>query len=516
MASKARPIIGKFVIENLTVGMYDDPRCIFREYVQNAADAIDKAVDSGLISAPEGSIFVQIKEDRRYIEFEDNGTGIPRDSVVRLLQDIAQSEKEMGKDKGFRGIGRLGGLAYCETLIFETSFKGESEKSVMTWDAKTLKSLVANRAEKEEAADVIARITEFESEPEDPSKHYFRVKLVNVTNKDLLQVADIKDYLRMVAPVKYDTGFIFRKKIYEALQQKGLAIDEYSLNVNGDPIFKGYTTLLYGEVNGQKKKIGDITDVHFFDGADKNGNPLFWGWHSISTVQNEQLKKVNKARGLRVRKHNIQIGDENRLSHLFREPRFNFYVVGEVFALSDALVPNGRRDDFEDSPAFFDFKEKLRPICSDIKKVSYDSSALSNAKKDLEELQKFKGEVEEIQKGGVIDKSEIFRLETELEQKREKAKKAEKTISTFKEKVAAGDDGLLSKVYTQIVSEELPKVDEIRVSINDQKPVYRTDKLSKLTKAERKLLSTVFGVIKSALAQELAENLIQKIEEKFK
>ena len=44
-----KPQIGKDVIESLTLGMYEDCRFIYREYIQNAADAIDKAVSEGLI-----------------------------------------------------------------------------------------------------------------------------------------------------------------------------------------------------------------------------------------------------------------------------------------------------------------------------------------------------------------------------------------------------------------------------------------------------------------------------------
>ena len=36
--------IGKDVIESLTLGMYEDCRFIFREYIQNAADQDRKSV----------------------------------------------------------------------------------------------------------------------------------------------------------------------------------------------------------------------------------------------------------------------------------------------------------------------------------------------------------------------------------------------------------------------------------------------------------------------------------------
>lgn len=36
--------IGKFTLETLTSGMYDRPKDLFREYIQNAVDSIDVAV----------------------------------------------------------------------------------------------------------------------------------------------------------------------------------------------------------------------------------------------------------------------------------------------------------------------------------------------------------------------------------------------------------------------------------------------------------------------------------------
>jgi molecular chaperone HtpG len=122
---KTRTIIGKDVIESLTLGMYEDCRFINREYIQNAADQIDKAIREGLISKEEGAIHIDINRQQKCISIEDNATGIEQSKVSDILKNIAQSTKERGVDKGFRGIGRLGGLGYCETLIFETTFKGK-------------------------------------------------------------------------------------------------------------------------------------------------------------------------------------------------------------------------------------------------------------------------------------------------------------------------------------------------------------------------------------------------------
>lgn len=519
MSNKTQsPIIGKFVLENLTIGMYDDPNCVYREYIQNSADAIDRAISENLITATEAQIHIQINKDKKSILIEDNGTGIRESQVVATLQNIAQSDKEIGKEKGFRGIGRLGGLGYCSSLVFETSYKGEKTKSIMTWDAKRLQEIVHDKSKKESAEDVISTVASFHVEPENEEMHYFKVIMRNVTNLNLLEETEIRDYLKMVAPVPFESHFIFKRKIYDQLKADNLSIDEYNISLNTEPIYKAYTTILFDEINGAKRRIGEIKDVVFFKEKDKEGNILFWGWHSISDIQNERLNKINKARGLRLRKSNIQIGDEHRLEHLFKDARFNFYVIGEIYGFHNGLIPNGRRDDFEDSPIFRDFKEKLKPHCHKIQQISYETSKIKSAIREIKDAQNFQKEVEEkITVIGVTNKDEVEKLKSKLEEKKNKAQQAEKVIERFKNAVNVQPDGDPAKhLFSEVINIELPKSELLGFAEPDIKPVYRTDKLSRLNKDQRKILIKVFDVISKSLDKERSELLIQKIEEEFK
>jgi len=522
MADLITPIIGKYVLENLTTGMYNDPFCVYREYIQNAADAIDKALSTNLINSSNAKIYIQIHKESRQITFEDNGTGIAHYKVVDVLRNIAQSDKVIGKDKGFRGIGRLGGLGYCEELLFETSCAGEEVKSVLKWDAKLLKRMVHDRTTKESAIDVIATVTSFfDTEKEELNKHYFKVTLSGVSNPDLLDFAAVKDYLQMVAPLPFAGGFIFRTKIKEDAALHGVTLDEYTVFLNQDKLYKEYTTQLYKEVNGKRSSIGEIKDVFFFNQKDKAGNLLYWGWRSVSNIQNIRLTSVNKARGLRLRKGNIQIGDEYVLSKCFRDTRFNHYVIGEVHALSPALVPNGRRDDFEDSDLYTDFKTKLKSICDIIQKLAVDASKITSAQKKIEEVEKTKDEIKTTLEKGITNKQEIDLLNSKLTQKQNEAEVAVRDLQKIEKTIATSGDEALTRIYQHIVKPtEENKSKHISPEIvyinNENKPIFRSDKLSKLTKAERKLVGEIFDVITKVLSKDLAENLIQKLEENFK
>lgn len=208
--------IGKNILENLTTGMYADSKVIYREYVQNACDQIDKAVELGIIDREQAEVFISIKEDERFISVEDNATGVKEADFVAQLGDIANSDKKIGVDKGFRGIGRLCGLAYCKTLVFSTSYRGETKGSKMIFDAKKMREMLSSPV-KYTVDDILNAIVSTEKFPEEQEKHYFKVEMIDINheNTDLLDKQLVSDYLSFVAPVPYVSSFYHRDAIYK-------------------------------------------------------------------------------------------------------------------------------------------------------------------------------------------------------------------------------------------------------------------------------------------------------------
>ena len=52
-------IVGKDILELLSSSMYIDPMSLYREYIQNAADAIDEACSQGILSKTDvGRVFI--------------------------------------------------------------------------------------------------------------------------------------------------------------------------------------------------------------------------------------------------------------------------------------------------------------------------------------------------------------------------------------------------------------------------------------------------------------------------
>lgn len=515
-------IFGANILENLTTGMYQDSKVIYREYIQNACDQIDKAVKDGILKQGDGTIKIWLDRDRRTIAIEDNATGIPAASFQQTLGNIADSDKKIGQDKGFRGIGRLCGLAYCRELVFSSSAKGENNVSMMVCDAKKMRGLIDEntRGKKHTANEVLHAINSFDQKTiNDVDSHFFRVELIDINpeNTDLLDFQQVKDYLSFVAPVPYQSSFYYRTDVYKHAQELGVKIDEYNITLNGEPIFKKYTTVLK---DSSGNKYDDIFGVHFKDFY-KNGELFAWMWVGVSRFQ-KAIPKINQMRGLRLRKDNIQIGREDALQKLFKEDRGNSYFVGEVFAVDKDLIPNSQRDYFNENPARADFERELRRYFNEeLRKIYYNGSAINSAYKKIDTYEKKEAEFKEKVTAGIfVDEEHREReMKVVLESKKE-AENAREKIGKMKDKA----DGLMQEVIQRIQIER-PKP-EITVEVppviptkNDNgepdktKMSRRTDRLSKYSKAERKLISKIFSIIITATDSKTAEMIISRIEE---
>lgn len=132
--------VGKYTLESLTTGMYSDPMIVYREYIQNSVDSLENAVQQGIIDHSSMRIDIIVSEENSRISIRDNGTGISSSEARATLMNVGNSKKRNANNRGFRGIGRLGGMSYCDTLIFYTSFEGENCKSVISFDCKKLRN----------------------------------------------------------------------------------------------------------------------------------------------------------------------------------------------------------------------------------------------------------------------------------------------------------------------------------------------------------------------------------------
>lgn len=122
--------------------------------------------------------------------------------------DIGHSPKRFTNARGFRGIGRLAGLAYCRTLVFETSAFGEDKRTVIEFDARTLCEQMLNEDVDVDLLSLISNVVTVRVEPEARTKHFFNVIMTGVEDTDgILDVDKVQEYLEQVAPVDFDRAF---------------------------------------------------------------------------------------------------------------------------------------------------------------------------------------------------------------------------------------------------------------------------------------------------------------------
>ena len=519
-------IFGANILENLTTGMYQDSRVIYREYIQNACDQIDKAINQGLLVKSEAVIEINIDKEKRIILIEDNATGIKAEDFIKVLGNIADSDKKLGESKGFRGIGRLCGLAYCKILKFQAKYKGEKVISVMTCDAEKMRALIqeSESGKKYSAQEVLDRIYSFSQEQvsnDEINSHWFKVEMININdeNVDLLDFLGVKNYLAFNAPVPYQNSFTYRSEIYNYIKANNLKLDEYNIFINSEQIFKKYDT-------HHKTSKGDdqIIDLKFQEFYDDNKNLVAWSWIGISCFK-AVIDKDCLMRGIRLRKDNIQIGNQDTLQRFFKEERGGHYFIGEIFCVSPDLIPNSQRDYFNENLTRFEFEKQLRNYFEYLHKLYYAGSEISSDFKKIDEAAKKMSEHEARIKAGYFVNDEQRELAAEnLDKLKRDAEKAEARIERKKNlnnEIAIRIIEQYEKEPQENKSKDKDKnnknENEIKLDLRQEPKIkYRADRLSSYSKAERKLISKIYDIIFNSIDAGTAEMLISKIEAELK
>ena len=493
-------VIGKHTLESLTSGMYSDPFVVYREYIQNSVDSIDRAYEEGILSTNEGTIHIIVSAIDRTVEIIDNGTGLPFEEVERTLISIGNSKKKQESTRGFRGIGRLAALSYCKRLVFSTSYFGEDRGTSITIDAEKLATLLMEDASDITVTDVLQQIYELRTHKETQDSHFFKVLLEGVDPaSDLCDFDSIVSYLEQNIPVPYDPEqFDLGREIYGRILRDGYMIKDYRVFVsNGTKhiqVFKPYRNTFL--VDKGKNITDTIQDIDIVKVPRADGALSAIGWIAKTNYLGSIHDKTVK--GLRLRKGNILVGDAQTLNVIFKDARFNGWSIGEIFAIDQNLVPNARRDNFEKNASYFYLFEHLAEIAvhitKDIRTASLNrNSSLSRAIEKEEQLVHVaEGEIDDGIAGsrkGVL---------------RQKLIKAQEELSN----ALAGDS--TASFYKQIAFDEL---DMLMGKLSGATSYKALNSLSNLTNTEKRILERVFNVIVSH--SQSAEELIEAILEEF-
>jgi Histidine kinase-, DNA gyrase B-, and HSP90-like ATPase len=408
------PIIGKDVLELLSSSMYVNVLSVYREYVQNAADSIDTAKESGVLSRGAGRVHLSVDPHRRVARIRDNGVGLRRNEFAERLVAVGASKKRGSRARGFRGVGRLAGLAYCQELIFRAKAVEDTHVSELRWDCRKLKALLRDEKYADNLDQLVRAVVTARTfiDSTTPS-HFFEVELVGIVrhgNDVLMDTAAIQRYLEQIAPIPFAPQFSYGVEIDEILKPHvNLGNVEITVNDAERPLYRPYRDRFEAR-KGVSDRFESLQKLSI-PGSDGAVAALGWILHHGYLGA---FPKHSQIKGLRLRSGNLQIGEAELLDEIFPEPRFNSWAVGEVHILDDRILPNGRRDHFEQNVHFRNVLGQLTPIARELGHLCRDSSVRRNWVRQFEQGMIFIKDRQAILRQGAISESHRAELRDEI------------------------------------------------------------------------------------------------------
>jgi molecular chaperone HtpG len=385
--------IGAEIISILTRGMYQDPRDALREYIQNGVDAHAKNI--------------KLKIRQNTIVIEDDGDGMDY-KILRKALRVGVSDKKPGTDVGFMGIGIYSAFHLCDSLTIFSRTKINLPCKVEI-DFKSMRELLENQKElrlngnisSEELIDLQTLLEKYIdlSDEDTISTEEFpgrgtRVELVGLDYhfyEDLTDFKKVAGYIKDVVPLHFDKdkftyGEKIENKITEICKKSNASFElvnvELQVNNKRERLFKPYVDSDFHDDNPQEPKFKEL----------KYGDKLLgvaWG------CLNSTRKKIEdkKLRGFLIKKQGFAIGNrENVVMHFGSRTHFDRYI-GEIIVVSQELLPNSSRDDFELSSQRTIFYKILVNVA---KKLNEESNTFQDRTKALDQIGEFKVEIKEI------------------------------------------------------------------------------------------------------------------------
>ena len=502
-------VIGARVLDVLTTGMYPEALDALREYIQNSFDGIRKAERVEILKKNHGEVFVTINADKREVSVRDNGIGITAAEARTTLMSIGASKKRVGEEAGFRGIGRLAGLAYCDKLVFSTGYKNEPHYTELTFDAGEIRRVISNRASSTETAvELLTRATKHQLVDCPPGMPFFEVKLIGVDPKacPFLDAEKVRSYLRQTAPVEFNSqAFVYaHAKVNPLLEEHDVRRTiNLTLVANGrrEAIKKPYKS--QHMAGTRKKNEVTITDIEIK--VDESNPPRWVAWLSVTKDLSGVIDN-DEVRGIRLRSNNILIGDYSTFSRIFEKVqksyfRMNGYYSGEVHLLDPDIVPNSRRDYFEDNEAWREAEKSLIEWVRPLVKRVYQN-------------------VDERKRGADLVERDAERVFEAVDREAEQGFATDALREKAIEKIQEAEDSLQKAMTPERTPEELESLARKKeeAAAKREKLMEKRKSLineSKLNKAERKLLWLVMDAVQKACGDDLTRRVATEVDKKL-
>ena len=299
-----------------------------------------------------------------------------------MLLPIAKSEKDPRSNRGFRGIGRLAGLAFAKSVAFLTRARGDQPITHVEWDGLKIREGIDQRRSIEQVLKESVTVQTLPGSGFPPN--FFEVRLSGIARHAagvILNQDAVRSYIGEVCPVPISSSFPFAIQINNLFQAESPLL---TLSVVLDDTTDSLTRRFDGAIRFSDEKVDEFTEFQEIriPSTDRERHAAV-GWIAHSNYLGA-IPKEHAIRGVRARAGNIQIGNEAVFDHLFPDDRFNRWCVGELHIMDSRIIPNARRDYFEPGPHIRNLENQLIAVFREVVARCRKASAERNREQRLQ------------------------------------------------------------------------------------------------------------------------------------
>lgn len=383
--------VGRNLLETLTSALYESPIVLFREYVQNSLDAYIESQNRGDDRIDDFCVEINIDKKLKIIRIKDNGYGIETSEKFNkeMLSFGASDKANKSQFIGFRGIGRISAVPFCETLTFINKASGQNQKNICIWKGETFKELINNDYKDTKSfQDVIEKIVTVTNEECKNTQHYFEVVVENYSREveEVIENKNFETNLRKLLPLKYDPSFTKAKEIikrYNDFMNEDFEKYTCCIKLNGEELTKRYTDQEH--VLASDLIFVEIRDKTITTGVKGDKAGIMWfTFNKLMTA-----KRNDKDYGIMVRSKNVLMGSNDTFADLCEDSSEHVAsysqlaatlrgVYGEMLINSVNLKDNARRDWFKMDEYSLGLKYQIIEFMRRLYKYRYAASNYFN------------------------------------------------------------------------------------------------------------------------------------------
>lgn len=416
----------------LSEDLYPRKLEIIREYVQNASDALDEFISVADYLEDRSDPQMKISIQGRSLLIFDNGIGMDAEEVVKLKR-IAYSEKKMGEEAGYKGIGRLAGIAVADKLKISSTSYGDPRLHHFEFRARDMRQEISEKKRagiQEAATQVINRHTTIDWTDIDPEEHYTLVELRDIRESfdELLDPNQLRDYISDIGPVDFGPAdhFEFGPNISQRLFDNVPDYSPKTVYLSGpgfdrQRIYKPYT-------NAMGVAAPD------FIGINNPQNPaelLAYCWYAakgqtilgktrpvgrIFAVEGESARQKSRLAGMAYKLFGFTIGDRTLPQRTLWATTVQraLWFTGEIHIIDKTITPTTDRSNFVENDSRVRFYQAAEQIP---RRLNREAQQISDDRKTHDDSQKLKKKFETYQKKlntGQIESAELKTIKEDI------------------------------------------------------------------------------------------------------